>query len=64
MFLKDYLNFIGQSDLPKCPLEKFDIEIIQYGDLAFIWEFLGDFVLIDAVPLVSSQKANYQIKYN
>ena len=32
---KDYLNFISQSDLPKCPLENFEFQISQYGDLAF-----------------------------
>ena len=34
--------------MPKCPLKKFEIEIFYYGDLAFIWGFLGDFTINDA----------------
>ena len=47
-FLKDPFIFIGQSKLPKCPQEKFEIKIFYYGDLAFFWEFLGDFIANDA----------------
>ena len=53
--MKGYPNFVGQSDLPKCPFENFEIEILQYGDMAFVREFLGDFVLIDAGLLAKGQ---------
>ena len=62
--MKGYPNFVGQSDLPKCPFENFEIEILQYGVMAFVREFLGDFVLIDAGLLAPSLKANYRLKYN
>ena len=45
MFLKNYLNFIGQSHLPKCPFENFQFKYFHYGDLAFIWEIVGYFVV-------------------
>ena len=50
--------------MPKCLFENFDIEISQSGDLALVREFLGDFVLIDAVPLASLQKLNCRLKFD
>ena len=51
-----YLEFIEKLDLPKCPFEKFDIKIFHYGYLAFVREFLGDFVVTDAVPSGQSRR--------
>ena len=49
--MKDYFNFIGQSDLPKCPLENLEFQSSQYGNLAFVGEILGDLVVIQAIPI-------------
>ena len=49
--MKDYLNFVGQSNLPKCPLENLEFQSSQYGNLAFVGEILGDLVVIQTIPI-------------
>ena len=56
--------------MPKCPLENFEIKIFYYGDLAFIWEILGDFTIKDAegaswktTQLMPQIKFNYGLKF-
>ena len=65
MFLKNYLNFISQSHLPKCPFENFQFKNFHYGDLAFIWEIVDYFVVKKAIPSGHSllQAAEYSGHY-
>ena len=67
-FLKEPFIFIGQSQLPKCPQEKFEIKVFYYGDLAFFGAFLGDFTVNDATTLCARLmfhvEFNYKLKYD
>ena len=52
-------------------MEKFEFEIFYYGDLAFIWGFLGEFTINDAkeaswktTRLMSQIKFTYGLKFD